>query len=166
MALLADHPQFAERVVLEEMPGPGSVDWLAEAQAVGDGAQNARRDLEAAVAGTRAAQPRWVDEDCRHAVEDVAACHVADVAAGLLLGPTWSQPALLADGKPPVLLLLAPDAPGVNRLEDATALRGPDRNQAHAALRAQVQVLNTGHCIHRDDAPGWIAAVTSFSARG
>jgi hypothetical protein len=59
----------------------------------------------------------------------------------------------------PVLLLLAPDAPGINELDDATALRGSDRSKAQAALRAETLILATGHCIHRDDPTGWLHAL-------
>lgn len=163
--LLAQHPQLAPRLVLEELPGPSSVAWHAEACAVQDGRAEAAADPISAVARTRAAQPRWADQDCRHSVQDLLDCRAGDVAAGLQLGPTWSPPALMEQVAVPVLLLLAPDAVGVNKLEDATALRGPDRAQAQAALRAQTSVLYTGHCLHRDDPATWLDAVTQFAAQ-
>ena len=117
---------------------------------------------EAAVAGTRAAQPRAASEDCAHAVADLARCRSDDVAAGLRLGATWSAPGTCSAE---VMLLLAPDAPGTNRLDDATALRGLDRRDVVSRLGAQVTLLRTGHCVHRDDPDGWLSAVTDFASR-
>lgn len=166
VALLAGHPAVAARVVLEELPGPRSVDWTAEARAVRDGVQQARLDIEAEIARTRARQARWAPQDCRHAAQDLAACRADDVAGGLALGSTWLPRDPLSDTPPPLLLLLAPDVSGVNRLEDASALRGRDREQARSALHADVQILDAGHCIHRDDPDGWVRAVTGFAAHG
>lgn len=59
VALVAGSPYVAQRVVLEELPGADSVAWQDEAAAVLADAQDARRDLAAAVARTRAGQPRW-----------------------------------------------------------------------------------------------------------
>lgn len=165
-ALLADQPLVARAAVLEELPGPRSVHWPGEARAVRPAAAQARADPAAELARTRTGQPRWADQDCQYAARDLAACQAPDVAAGLALGSTWSPPGQLAAVRARVLLLLAPDAGGINQLQDATALRGPDRAQTQAALRAQVHVLNTGHCIHQDDPTGWLDAVTSAAPPG
>lgn len=164
VALVAAEPDIARRVVLEELPGPSSVDWEAEADAVADAAQDARRDLAAAVARTCAVQPRWARQDCQHAAADLATCYEQEVAAGLRRGGTWTPPRLLAAVRPPALLLLAPDAPGVNRLQDATALRGADRSRAATALHAGTCVIDAGHCLHRDDPSIWLQAVIAFTA--
>jgi pimeloyl-ACP methyl ester carboxylesterase len=60
----------------------------------------------------------------------------------------------------PVLLVLGPDAPGVNELDDATALRGTDRRKAQAILPADTVIRDAGHCIHRDDPAGWLQALS------
>jgi hypothetical protein len=52
---------------------------------------------------------RWQEEDCRHAVDDLAACEEHDVAAGLELGGQWLPISLMQRIAAPVLLL-APDA--------------------------------------------------------
>jgi len=157
-ALLLD--RRPARAVLEELPGPASVDWPAEAAAVRAGAAEAHADPAGTLARTRAAQPRWADQDCRHAVRDLARCAADDVAGGLARGGDW-PPVEPVDI--PVLLLLAPDAPGRNHLADATALRGPDRTRAQATLHAELRVLDTGHCLHRDDPDGWLDAVTGWA---
>ncbi|MDQ3527359.1 MAG: hypothetical protein M3424_05660 [Actinomycetota bacterium] len=65
------------------------------------------------------------------------------------------------------MLLLAPDArPGVNRLQDATALRGQDRRRFTIGMDAHLTVLDTGHRLDRDDPHGWLNAVSNVAARG
>lgn len=162
LALVAQRPGTTARLVLEEPPGPTSVDWASEASAVRRGAWAARRDIAAAVLATRRDQPRWDEQDCRHAVTDLARCAADDVAAGLRRGASWAGQTSNVT-RLPMLLLLAPDAPGVNRLEDATALRGPDRRRLVDDLGAEVTVLDAGHCPHRDDPAQWLAAVSRFA---
>lgn len=157
--LCARQPTFARRLVLEELPGGSSVDWAAEADAVPTEATNAKTDPAAALQRTRAAQPRWHDDDCRYAVTDLARCAVEDVSAGLRRGSGWTPPGLLERITVPTRLLLAPDRAGVNALEDATALRESDRATAVRALRADTVVIDAGHCIHRDRPDGWLRAV-------
>ena len=163
LALLVEQPQVTARLVLEELPGSASVDWDAEASAVRDGARVARLDTATEIARARAEQPRWAEEDCHHAVADLARCHADDVAAGLRRGPTWTHGDQLTPRDTAAMLLLAPDAPGVNRLEDSTALRGQDRRRLTISLDAQVAVLDTGHCLHRDDPDGWLEAISGFT---
>lgn len=157
--LCAMHPTFARRLVLEELPGGSSVDWAAEADAVPTEAMKAKTDLAAALQRTRAAQSNWHVDDCRHAVTDLARCAVDDISAGLRRGSGWTLPRLLERVTVPTTLLLAPDSSGLNRLEDATALRGSDRAIAVRALRADTVVVDAGHCIHRDQPDAWLRAV-------
>ena len=165
IVLLAEYPELAGRLVLEEPPGPNSTDWAAEADAVERSAAAARRDPGGELARTVAAQPRWEEQDCRYAVDGLLTCAVHDVAAGLRLGPGWPLADPARHVHTPTLVLAAPDAPGVNSLEDATALRGADRQALLDTLPApHLQILDTGHCIHRDDPAGWIDAITSFAS--
>lgn len=162
LALATEQPRFADRLVLEELPGPNSVDWEAEARSVRQGAATARRDPAAVYADLRNDQPRWNASDCEQAVHDLASCAEEDVAAGLERGRTW--PALTTEVTltPPTQLLLAPAATGINHLEDATALRAADRARAEAAATV-VTTFHTGHCVHRDDPLAWIDSVESFA---
>ncbi len=161
VAALAARSGWAGRLVLEELPGPASVDWAAEAAALPSAARAAWAHDSLEIARTRQAHPRWAYDDCRHAVEDLRRCVAADVAAGLAVGATWPTLECLARDVT-AMLLLAPDAPAVNRLADATALRGHDRSRA-VARATEVRVMDTGHCIHRDDPRGWVATVTRFA---
>lgn len=160
MVLAAQHPGLVTRLVLEEVPGPNSVDWAAEADAVLTGSADARRDRTGFLSGVRTSQPRWQPADCAYAVDDLARCRAADVAAGLARGTRWLPARIWQTLTADTLLLLAPDAAGVNRLEDSTALRGPDRR---AAIRsaAETVTISAGHCIHRDHLPAWQQAVSS-----
>jgi pimeloyl-ACP methyl ester carboxylesterase len=164
--LLVEDPAVAAAAVLEEPPGPHSVAWDLEAAAVLEGAASAREDPAGALRRTAAEQPRWAAEDCRHAVEDLARCRAEEVAAGLARGAGWTPRDVLAGVRTPVLLLLAPDAPGRNRLEDATALRGADRARFRALLGDRIQVVHAGHCIHRDAPDEWVAALAAADATG
>ena len=161
--LVADAPATAHFLVLEELPGPASVAWSDEAGAVLSAAAGARADRLGAISRTRSDQPRWQDEDCEHAVDDLARCHPPDVAAGLSFGADWLPLSTMRRITRPVLLLLAPDAAGMNRLEDATALRGADRRRVQDALGADTRLLDGGHCLHRDDPHGWLHHVHSTS---
>jgi pimeloyl-ACP methyl ester carboxylesterase len=148
-------------LVLEEPVGPASVDWAAEAASVRSGAAAARRDARALYEEVRSTQPAWSEEDCRNAVSDLARCAAQDIAEGLRLGHTW--PTLRPDAVDrPVLVLAAPDAPGVNRLADATVLRGDDRALVHEIADSFVEI-RAGHSLHRDRPDEWLAAVLAFT---
>lgn len=153
------------RLFLEELPGPRSVAWAQEAQAVVAGTAEARDRRDAVAARTREDQPLWTDEDCRYAVDDLASSHTDSITTGLGEGTTWLPRQTMRQIGVPVALLLAPDAPGINTLEDATALRGQDRADAEADLHATITVLDGGHCLHRDRPHEWVAAFTSAGSR-
>lgn len=159
VAVAASYPALVRRLVLEELPGGCSVDWSAEAEAVLTDAWRARTDPQATLASTRNGQPRWLLEDCQHAVADLARCAAVEVSDGLRVGAGWTPADVISQVQAPTTLLLAPDRPGVNRLENATALRGADRDMAVTATRADVVVVDAGHCIHRDDPDTWLKAV-------
>ena len=161
LALLDRGPEIG-LLVLEELPGPQSVDWMAEAAAVIEGVTAARRDSQAAYVQLRAARPNWTDADCRQAVADLATASAEEVAAGLRAADRW--PSLDAARLTcPTMVLAAPDAPGINRVEDATALRGVDRAAALVIADAFVE-LDGGHCLHRDQPDAWLKAITEFTS--
>jgi len=148
-------------LVLEEPPGPASVDWVAEAASIRSGVAAARRDPRALFEEVRGTQPAWSDEDCRQAVADLARCAAEDVSEGLRAGPAW--PTLRPDTVDrAVLVMAAPDAPGVNRLADATVLRGEDRAFVRELADSFVEVP-AGHCLHRDRPDEWLRAVLDFA---
>lgn len=154
--LLAGDRPIAARAVLEELPGPHSVDWIAEAASISGAAASAQAEPAAMTGQIRATQVRWADQDCQHAVTGLAVCEPAEIAEGLTRGRDWTPPSVMFRVSVPITLLLAPDAPGINRLEDATVLRGADRTAAVNALRAEVRIVDAGHCIHRDNPHAWL----------
>jgi pimeloyl-ACP methyl ester carboxylesterase len=154
--LLSDNPGRCDRWVLEELPGRRSLDWRAEADAVLREAAEARADPDAAIARVRSQQPRWHETDCQYDVHALLACAVDDVAAGFRGRAGWPEPVLPPAGAHRVLLLLATDAEG------ETSLRGAERESVRRELRADVHVLDAGHCVHRDDPDGWLSAVRAF----
>lgn len=160
LALLAHRP-LTELLVLEEPPGPNSVDWDAEAQAVLADARAARRDPDGAYAQLRQAQPRWTEQECRQVIRDRASGNPTDISDGLRRGAEWAgiDSSVLTC---PTLVVAAPDAPGVNRLEDATALRGADRRTTSEIVDHLIE-LDGGHILHRDTPDLWLAVVSSYS---
>ena len=164
LSLLGDGPEIGS-VVLEELPGPTSVDWAAEAQTVLNSVELARRDPRAADEQTRAAQPRWTDRDCRQAVHDLASSGADDIAAGLRKGPEWPalEPSRLTV---PTLVLASSESEGRvgvgTGLANATALRGPDRAAVRQIADAFVE-LDGGHCLHRDQPDAWLRAILDFT---
>lgn len=151
----------AELLILDEPPGPNSVDWAAEAAAVLSDAQLARRDPEGAFVQLRQAQPGWIEDECRQIIRDRASGHPPDIAEGLRRGGEWAgiDPTALTC---PTVIIAAPDAPGVNRLEDATALRGDDRRVAIELVESVVE-LEGGHTLHRDVPEAWLSVVLNYS---
>jgi pimeloyl-ACP methyl ester carboxylesterase len=149
-------------LVLDELPGPNSCDWAAEAESVLASVANARRDPAGALEQIRAAQPRWSDRDCEQAVRDLASSGADEIAAGLRLGAEW--PGLNAVRlTSPTLLIVAPDpGTGIRSADDTTALRGEDRAAARELADAFVE-LDGGHCLHRDQSKLWLRTVTDFA---
>ena len=60
------------------------------------------------------------------------------------------------------MIIAAPDAPGLSRNEDATALRGSDRSRARLVADEFVE-LDGGHCLHRDQPDDWLRIVSAFA---
>jgi pimeloyl-ACP methyl ester carboxylesterase len=160
LALMA-RGQSIRNLVLDELPGPHSSDWAAEAESVLDRVAEARRDPTGALDRMRAAQPRWSDQDCRQAVRDLASSSAEDIAAGLRLGAEW--PALDATKlTSPTLVMAAPDPGAASRSVDSTALRGDDRAAARQVADAFVE-FDGGHCLHRDQPELWLRTIIDFA---
>jgi pimeloyl-ACP methyl ester carboxylesterase len=160
-------PQRVFRLVLEEPPGPESIDGHTMATELEGNATEARARPGSKLDEIREAFPRWHDWDCRQTVYDLIACDDSYAADGLRRAEEWRTVPLASAVTVPTLVLLAPDADGVyDDRVDATALRGSERQQFQACLKqADVRVLNAGHCIHRDDPCAWLAAVATFAVQ-
>lgn len=167
LQLAATHSHLLTRLVLEELPGATSVDWIAEAESVAAAADSARSEPSVVLDAMRRDQPRWHELDRIGAVGALARCDAANIARGLRLAAAWDPIRVARRVNHPTLMLLAPDAAGVNRLEDATVLRGVERERLVRALGSvDVRLIDAGHCIHRDDPSAWLEAVRTFADRG
>jgi pimeloyl-ACP methyl ester carboxylesterase len=166
LELLARRPGAARRVVLEEPPGPRTMDFATVADGLVRRAAETRADPEGARARLREAFPHWAPADREHAVDDVCAC---DDAAGAALfrrgAPAWDVVGLARHATCPTLVLVAPDAGGrYDERADGSALRGADRRDLLEALPdGRLAVLPGGHCLHRDLPGDWTEVVTTFA---
>jgi pimeloyl-ACP methyl ester carboxylesterase len=166
LELAARAPDRLRRLVLEEPPGPKTMDWVTVASELQRGAQEARHDPGEKLAEIRSAFARWHEADCRQAVCDLVTFDDAYAGETLRRGCDWPFMTLAARIAVPTLVLLAPDSSGrYDEREDGSAIRGAERVEFLAALAdGRHRVFDTGHCIHRDDPAAWCAAVTQFFA--
>jgi pimeloyl-ACP methyl ester carboxylesterase len=164
LGLLAREPGAARAVVLEEPPGPGSIDLALLAAVIAQDAEAVRRDRAPLVAREREANPRWDPGDVERSVRGIVEADAGAIVAALGGALRWDLQALLAGAGAPALVLAAPDGPGSFPREPGSALRGADRDAVRAALAPdRFVVIEGGHCLHRDDAAGWVEAVDGFA---
>jgi pimeloyl-ACP methyl ester carboxylesterase len=159
LELVTGRPGFARRLVLEEPPGPGSVDWAGLADGIEADARLAAADPEALRRDLEAANPGWPPGEAERRIADLADCHATAIAAALRPGVPFDLAALIAAARLPILLLLAEEALG-------SSIVGVDRKAAVAALGdgRTARVLPVGHSIHRESLELWLAAVDAWLA--
>jgi pimeloyl-ACP methyl ester carboxylesterase len=158
LELVTARPGFARRLLLEDPPGPSSVDWAV--LAAGMEADN-RRAIEEPAGLRRALEaenPAWPPGEAERRVADLADCNAAAIAAALRPGVPFDLAGLLAAVHLPVLLLLAEEALG-------SIIGGVDRKAAIAAAgNGAARVLPAGHSIHREALDAWLAALDAWLA--
>ena len=94
-------------------------------------------------------KPSWAQEDCEGAVQSLRGCDASPVAA-ISRGLHWNLTGLEGFVEVPALLILGSDALG-------SGLPEPERSAVAGALRGgAVEVLETGHFVHRDDSEGYV----------
>jgi pimeloyl-ACP methyl ester carboxylesterase len=158
LELVTARPGFARRLLLEDPPGPSSVDWAglaagmeADSRRAVDDPQALRRDLEAE-------NPAWPPGEAERRVADLADCNAPAIAAAIRPGVPFDLAGLLAAARLPVLLLLAEEALG-------SSIVGVDRKAAVAAAGdGATRVLPAGHSIHREALNAWLAALDAWLA--
>jgi pimeloyl-ACP methyl ester carboxylesterase len=155
LELVGVRPGFARRLVLEDPPGSGSVDWAGLAAGVEFDTRRAATDPDGLRRELAAANPAWPPGEAERRVADLADCDGPAVAAALGGGVAFDLPALLAAARLPTLLLLAEEALGSN-------LCGLDRKAAVEALTGTARVLPAGHSVHREALDAWLAAVDAW----
>jgi pimeloyl-ACP methyl ester carboxylesterase len=165
--LLATVPGVARRLVLEDPPGPTGVDWPAMSEGIRADGRRARSDPEAMRRELVAGNPAWVPEEADRRLADLVACDSDGIAAALSRTTAFDLIGLASAVRVPTLLVI-----GLERL--GSALLGPDRPALVAALdgHADVEVLDTGHNLHREAftrylevLDRWLAATASAVGR-
>jgi len=158
LELVGVHPGLARRLVLEDPPGPRSLDWAAVAAGIEADTRLAATDPTALRRDLAAANPAWPPGEAERRVADLADCDGQAIAAALRAGVPFDLPALLAAADLPILMLLAEEALG-------SALIGLDRKAAIEALPSgSTRVLPAGHSVHREALDAWLAAFDAWAA--
>jgi pimeloyl-ACP methyl ester carboxylesterase len=158
LELATARPGFARRLLLEEPPGPHSVDWVGLADGMEADRRRAVEDPEGLRRDMEAENPRWPPGEAERRVADLADCNATAIAAALRPGVPFDLAGLLAAARLPILLLLADEALG-------SSLTGVDRKAAMAAAGdGATRVLPSGHSIHREALEAWLAALDAWLA--
>ena len=156
LALLAERPRYARRVLLEDPPGPRSVDWAELAMGIQHDSERARREPAALRAELERDNPSWPPGEAERRVADLEECDAATIAAAVRHGLAFDLPAQAAAVEEPVLLVLADEAAG-------SSLLGPDRAALVRAVGdGTTRVLPAGHSVHREALPAYLAAVDQW----
>jgi pimeloyl-ACP methyl ester carboxylesterase len=158
LELVGRRPGFARRLVVEDPPGPSSIDWAGLAAGIEVDTRRAVADPEALRRDLEAANPAWPPGEAERRVADLADCDGPAIAAALRAGVPFDLPAMLAAARLPVLMLLAEEALG-------SILTGLDRKAAVEALPpGATRVLPAGHSVHREALDPWLAALDAWLA--
>jgi len=156
LELVGRRPGFARRLVVEDPPGPSSVDWAALAAGIEADTGRAVTDPEALRRDMEAANPAWPPGEAERRLADLADCDGRAIAAALRDGVPFDLASLLAAANLPTLLLLGEEALGSN-------LTGLDRKDAIEAVGdGTTRVLPAGHSLHREALDPWLAAVDAW----
>jgi pimeloyl-ACP methyl ester carboxylesterase len=158
LELVAARPGFARRLVVEDPPGSGSVDWAGLAAGIEHDTGRAATDPEGLRRELEAANPGWPPGEAERRVADLTDCDGRGIATAVRPGVAFDLPAMLAAARLPLLLLLAEEALG-------SSLTGLDRKAATEAVGdGAIRVLPAGHSIHREALDLWLAAVDAWLA--
>jgi pimeloyl-ACP methyl ester carboxylesterase len=156
LELVARRPWFARRLVVEDPPGPSSVDWAGLAAGIDTDTRRAVADPAGLRRDLQAANPAWPPGEAERRVADLADCDGPAMAAAVRPGIPFDLPALLAAADLPVLMLLAEETLGSNLL-------GLDRKAATEALgNGTTRVLPAGHSVHREALDAWLTAFDAW----
>jgi pimeloyl-ACP methyl ester carboxylesterase len=158
LELVAARPGFARRLLLEDPPGPSSVDWAGLAASMEADSRRAVDDPHALRRDLEAENPAWPPGEAERRVADLADCNAPALAAVLRPGVPFDLAGLLAAARLPVLLLLADEALG-------SSIVGVDRKAAVAAAGdGAARVLPAGHSIHREALDLWLRELDAWLA--
>jgi len=154
---------LAERLALEDPPGPSGIDWVGLADGIEHDGTQARTDPEALRRLLITENPTWPSYEVERQVTDLSELDATAIAAALRRnqGMTYDLAAFASTVTVPTLLLLGEESLGSNLLgADRTAFTGilPD---------ATTRVLPAGHSVHREVFPQFMASLDDwFPAAG
>jgi pimeloyl-ACP methyl ester carboxylesterase len=156
LELVGGRPGYAQRLVVEDPPGPRSVDWAAVAAGIEADTGRAATDPAALRRDMEAQNPAWLPGEAERRLADLADCDGPGVAVALRGGIPFDLAALLAAAHLPTLLLLGEEALG-------SILTGLDRKAAVEALPdGTTRVLPAGHNLHREALDAWLTAFDAW----
>jgi pimeloyl-ACP methyl ester carboxylesterase len=162
LKLGTEHPGLVRRLVLEDPPDSkgGSSGFDGVAQDVEAGVARAKKDPEAVARNLRAEHPSWTDEDVANDVAGDLGCDAGPVAEMVRNGLRLDLPAMIEALEVPSLLVLGSEEIGSFMLE-------PERTTVAEALKnGAVEVLETGHSIHRDDFAEYVSLLERWLGEG
>jgi len=158
LELVTTRPGFARRLLLEDPPGPSSVDWAGLTAGMEADSRRAVDDPAALHRDLEAANPHWPPGEAERRVADLADCDATAIAGALRPGVAFDLAGLLAAVRLPLLLLLAEEALG-------SSIVGVDRKAAVAAAGdGAARVLPAGHSIHREALDLWLRELDAWLA--
>lgn len=161
LALVSRHDVGAKRLVLEDPPAVHRADQLRLAAAIRADARAAATDRGALWRRERDANPRWLDPDVDHSVEGVERADGELLAEAIARSLEWDLLALVHAAGSAVHVLASRDVRPSFSDDGGSALHEPVRGRLRALVGTQrFEVLDGGHCLHRDDPAGWLEAVT------
>jgi len=154
--------ELAERLALEDPPGPSGIDWVGFADGIEQDGARARGDPDGLRRQLLAENPAWPPYEVERQLADLSELDAAAIAAALRgsQGMAYDLAALASTATAPALLLLAEESLGSN-------LVGADRSAFLDALPdPTTRVLPTGHSVHREALRDYLAALDDWLPAG
>ncbi len=160
LELLKTGNGLAQRLALEDPPGPSAIDWVGLAGGIEQDGTRARTDPDALRRQLVAENPTWPSYEVERQVADLSEMDATAIAAALRRsqGMTYDLAALATTATVPTLLLLGEEPLGSNLL-------GADRTAFIDALpNRTTHVLPAGHSVHREAFPQFMATLDTWFA--
>jgi pimeloyl-ACP methyl ester carboxylesterase len=160
LELFREGNELAERLTLEDPPGPNGIDWVGLADGIQQDGARARNDPDGLRRQLVAENPAWPPYEVERQVGDLSEMDAVAIAAALRRnqGMTYDLPALASTATVPTLLLLAEESLGSN-------LVGADRGVFLDALPdPTTRVLPAGHSVHREALRQYLGAIDGWLA--
>jgi pimeloyl-ACP methyl ester carboxylesterase len=160
LELLREGHRLAERLALEDPPGPSGIDWVGLADGIEQDSARARDDPDGLRRQLAAENPTWPPYEVERQIADLSEMDAAAIAAALRggQGMTYDLIALARTATVPTLLLLGEEALGSNLIDG-------DRAAFLAALPdPTTRVLPAGHSVHREALGAFLASIDQWLA--